>query len=191
MRPAPHSKLDLFLGVRDPRVRVRNATVLVGFLVLLLASTRAFISEGSKYPFLDGNLYWWFLVIPSVLVGISFRARVYPFTDLSDYPLAANLLGRIGFLLPVAISLAVAIVVANGVFDRTIDSRVVNCQPIMLGQANVRYLRVKPWVGSNEEAEVPVSRRIYAAANEGAPITLTTGRGWLGIEWVRDVAAPQ
>jgi hypothetical protein len=184
-----HRGFRAFLGVGPDERAAPKAFVFAAWIVLLAGSYFLFSFVGPRYVLLDGDLYLWSIATVPVFLLISFLLPLRTLAGLKRYPLGANIAGRLGFFLPGIFLLVAAVLAVNGALDRTSHSRVVTClgRRATLGKQKTYYVRVKPWESSAEEVELDVPLDVYSNCVGGAALQLTTGKGSLGLEWIRRV----
>lgn len=178
-----------FLGVGRNERMAPKARVFAAWVVFLTGSYYLFSFVGPRYVLLGSGHYLWSIAAVPVFILASFLLPLRTLADLKRYPLWANLAGRVGFFLPGVFLLIAGVLAANGALDRTSHSRVVTClsRRETLGKQRTYYVRVRPWENSTKEIEVDVPKDVYVKSGEGAALQLTTGKGGLGLEWIRRV----
>jgi hypothetical protein len=175
------------LDIRRPEETGQRVFELAAWLVFFFGSLLGFLFLGPKYVLLDGGLYVRLLyAIPLFLLA---SLLVPKFKELSRYPLWANIAGRLGFCIPAVALFATVVLVVNCSLDRSANTRVVTCieKRASRGSNPGYYVRVRPWNNSVREVELDVPEAVYFGASVGTPLQLTTGKGTLGLEWIRRI----
>lgn len=189
-RPTPEQRRQNFralLGIRRPEETGRKVFEFVAEMVFFVGSLLLFLFLGPKYVLLDGHLYLGLLYAIPVFLLISLL--VPPFRVFNQYPLFANIAGRLFFCIPAVALLATIVLVVNCAPDQSKYARIVTClgKRASLGKKPNYYVRLRPWNNSAREVEVDVPRDVYVGLTDGTPLRLTTGQGRLGLEWIRRI----
>lgn len=173
------------LDIHRPEETKQKVVELFLWLVYIFAPLLLFLRILPKYPLLDDRLYLWLLYAIPVFFSLTFLIPM--FGDLRRFPLAFNLLSRVGLCIP-AIALVFSILmIVNCAGDISNQTRVVACLAKRATRGNhpSYYIRTKPWNETERDIEVDVPESVYSNTPSGAEFQITTGKGNLGIEWIR------
>jgi hypothetical protein len=77
--------------------------------------------------------------------------------------------------------------IVNCAGDGSSETRTATCLGKRASRGNhpSYYIRIEPWRDSNKDVEVDVPEWVFDGTPSGAQFQITTGKGKLGIEWIR------
>jgi hypothetical protein len=137
------------------------------------------------YPLLDDRLYFGLAYALPVCFLATYLIPV--FKDLRRYPLIMNVLGRIGCCIPAVALIFSFMVIVNCAGDSSSETRTVVClaKRASRGSHPSYYIQTTPWSDSSTTVEVDVPESVFSETPSGGQFQITTGKGKLGIEWIR------
>jgi hypothetical protein len=181
-------RLRELLDIKKPEETKQKIFEFIEWLIYIFVPILLFLRIGSRYVLLDEYRYLWILyALPILFLG---TYLIPSFRELRRFPLPVNVIGRIGLCLPAIALLFSLTMVLNCAFDDSVKTRTVMCigKRVSRGTHPGHYLCVQPWDNSGKVVEVDTSETVYAETHQGAYIEIKTGKGKLGIEWIRGFA---
>lgn len=173
------------LDIHRPEETKQRVFEFLLWLIYIFAPLVLFLRVLPKYPLLDDRLYLGLLYAIPAFFLVTYL--IPAFKDLRRYPLMMNVLGRIGCCIP-AVALAFSILmIVNCAGDGSSETRTVVCLEKRASQGSrpSYYIRTTPWSDSNINVEVDVPESVFSDTPSGGQFQITTGKGKLGIEWIR------
>jgi len=173
------------LDIHSPEETKRKILEAIVWLACIFVPLLLFLRLGPMYPLLDDRLYLGLLYALPFFFLATYSIPL--FRGLRRFPLLINLAGRLGLCIPAIALLFSLLLMLNCALDRSIQVRTVICleKRVTHGSGPSYYIRVRPWSGNDRTIEVDVPESLYQEIPVGANFQLTTGRGELGIEWIR------
>ena len=178
-------RLYLLLDIHRPEETKQKVFELFLWLVYIFAPPLLFLRILPKYPLLDDRLYLWLLYAIPAFFLLTFLIPM--FRDLRRLPLVVNLLGRLGLGIPAIALVFSLLMIVNCAGDKSSQTKTVAClaKRATGGSHPSYYIRTKPWNETEREVEVDVPEAVFDGTPDGAQFQMTTGKGKLGIEWIR------
>jgi hypothetical protein len=173
------------LDIHRPEETKQKVFELLLWLIYIFGPIFLFLRILPAYPLLDERHYLGLLyAIPILFLG----TYLIPMCrDLRRFPIVLNVLGRVGLCIPAIALVFSLLTIVNCVGDSSSETRTVTCLAKRASRGNhpSYYIRIKPWSDSSRDVEVDVSESVFSDTPEGAQFKITTGKGKLGIEWIR------
>jgi hypothetical protein len=178
-------RLYKLLDIHRPEETKQRVFELFLWLVYIFAPLLLFLDILPKYPLLDDRLYLWLLYVVPAFFLLTFL--IPTFRDLRRFPLVINLLGRLGLCIPAIALVFSLLMIVNCAGDDSSQTRTVVClaKRATRGSQPSYYIWTKPWNETERDVEVDVPASVFSGTPSGAQFQMTTGRGKLGIEWIR------
>jgi len=173
------------LDIHDPEEIKQKVFELMLWLVYIFAPPLLFLRILPAYPLLDERLYLWLLYAIPAFFLVTFLIPM--FKDLRRFPIVVNVIGRLGLCLPAIALVYSLLMIANCAGDDSSETRTVVClaKRTSRGSHPSYYMRIKPWSDRDRDVEVDVPEWVFIDTPSGAQFQITTGKGKLGIEWIR------
>lgn len=175
------------LDIRRPEETKQKVLQFVAFLIFFFGSLVLFLRVGSMYLLLDEYLYFGLLYALPVFLLATFL--VPNLRELNRYPVVFNIFGRLGICIPAVALVFSLVMILNGAFNDSVQTRVVTClgKRASFGKNPVYYVRARPWSDSERAVEIDVPKQVFSETHEGTSLKITTGIGRLGLEWIRRI----
>lgn len=178
-------RLYQLLDIHRPEESKQKVFELFLWLVYIFAPALLFLRILPKYRLLDDLLYLWLLYAIPAFFLLTFL--VPKFRDLRRFPFVVNLLGRLGLCIPAVTLVFSLLMIVNCAGDKSSQTRTVVClaKRATKGSHPSYYMRTKPWNETERDVEVDVPEFVFSDTPSGTQFQITTGKGKLGIEWIR------
>jgi hypothetical protein len=180
-------RFDELLDIHRPEETKQKVFELLLWLVYIFAPLSLLLRILPVYPLLDERLYLGLLYAVPAFFSATYLIPM--FSELRRFPLVINIVGRVGLCIPaVALVFSLLLLLDCG-GDRSSETRTAIClgKRASRGAHTNYYIRIKPWSDSDKEVEVDVPERVFSDTPKGTQLQITTGKGNLGIEWIRRV----
>jgi hypothetical protein len=180
-----NQRFYLLFDIHRPEETKRKDFESILWLIYIVAPLVVFLRILPKYPLLDERLYFGPLCAVPAFFLVTYLIPI--FKDLRRFPLVMNVLGRIGCCIPAVALVFSFLMILNCAGDASSETRTVVClaKRASRGSHPSFYIRTTPWSNSSTTIEVDVPESVFSDNPNGGQFQITTGKGNLGIEWIR------